>query len=573
MPAALHAQGRARVLCMWCRQGVVASRLKPCTTTTPSTDPAMAAAASSGDAVLPLADAPRKRLRVKTNVQEASFSPFPADEVTDAHRAVYLVTFPHPQQAESADGRVFAAPETLTREGIALALRDAASHPMHTEQWRRRHPGSHPPTAEIQMLTVFREFHAGVNGARGHGHYHVAVLFSTSVRFAPLKRALLWVHGLATHWSCTHTGYWSAVRYGRMPTRTKPLAALDPAPFAWALASPHPPLDTCVYEPTTARALEARRLRLEQDASARGKAPPRVREVDVWPLVVASGVRMSANSMHAEQRLIQYAKAHCSDAMIAFLFKNRHRLAAFIRDAWAWEEVESLLERADRPRMEVLHRACSAACQCRGAWLQYVAMSLYANGIDARELCHYTLNALERGRHESVKAVVLLGRRGGEGKSLFFQPLGALFGNEYVQRTPQPGRFPLLGLDTKKVALLDEWHFDQDVLPLPIQLLWLEGKPVPITLPQNIAGQSGHLMYHGDAPIFITAPEEVLRGMANTGMAGPTGQWSMLLRRLKLFHFTVPIPEPVHAIEPCARCFASFVLEQARAWRAATAAA
>ena len=57
----------------------------------------------------------------------------------------------------------------------------------------------------------------------------------------------------------------------------------------------------------------------------------------------------------------------------------------------------------------------------------------------------------------------------------------------------------------KKVVLLDEWHFDPDILPLPLQLLWLEGKPVPITLPQNTAGQSGHLMYYGDASIFITA--------------------------------------------------------------------
>ena len=48
---------------------------------------------------------------------------------------------------------------------------------------------------------------------------------------------------------------------------------------------------------------------------------------------------------------------------------------------------------------------------------------------------------------------------------------------------------------------------------MPVQLLWLEGKPVPINMPQNIAGQSGHTMYHGDAPIFITAPEDAMRGM------------------------------------------------------------
>ena len=528
----------------------------------------MSAAGSSGDAVLPVAAAPRKRLRGKTNLQEASRSHVAAeDEVSDAHRSVYLITFAHPQALESADGRALVAPGRFTREGIAQALRDAAANPLHSAEWLQHHPAARPEPVQIKQLTVFREYHMGVNGGRGQMHYHVAVLFHTSVRFTPFKRALLWVHGLATHWSCSHTGYWSAVRYGRMQTPEKPLATLDPAPLCWAANGRHPPIDRCVHEPTTASALDARRVRLEQAASARGKAPPRVREIDVWPLVVASGVRLEGNSMQPENRLIRYAKVHASDAMNAFLFKNRHRLTAFIRDAWAWEEVDLAIETAERPRMEVLQRACSAGCQCGGAWLHYVHMALRANGINVQELCHYTLLALERGRHESVKAVVLLGRRGGEGKSIFFQPLGALFGNEYVQRSPQPGRFPLLGLDTKKVVLLDEWHFDTDILPMPVQLLWLEGKPVPITMPQNIAGQSGHLMYYGDAPIFITAPEEVLRGMVGASMAGPTGQGSMLLRRLKIFHFTVPIPEPPHAIVPCPTCFARFVTEQARQWR------
>ena len=102
---------------------------------------------------------------------------------------------------------------------------------------------------------------------------------------------------------------------------------------------------------------------------------------------------------------------------------------------------------------------------------------------------------------------------------------------------------PDMGLDTKRVAVLDEWHFDPDVLPLATQLLWFEGKIVPITLPQNIVGESGHLEYTGDAPILITAPEEALHGLSGHGIAPPNGHWRMLRRHLKLFHFTVPIPD------------------------------
>ena len=529
----------------------------------------MADAASSGDAWLPVAEPVRKRLRIKTNLQQACAMQVPEAEVADAHRCVYLVTAAHPSQERSADGRRLVAPESMTREAMAAALRDAAAHPLPDEQWQRRHPGRGPQPAELVMLAVFREYHAATAGGPGRAHFHVAVLFATSVRFAPLKRSLLWNHGLATHWSCSHYGYWSAVRYGRMPTPRKPPDALDPVPWTWAAAGAHPPLDECVHEPTTAKALGARRLRVEQAASARGKGAPRVREVDVWPVVVASGVRITGSGVHAEHRLIQYAKSHCSDTMVAFLFKNRHRLAAFIRAAWEWEEVDAALATASSSRMQLLQAALAKGCVCGGDWLHHIQVSFRTNGINAAELCHYTLHALERGRHESVKAVVLLGRHGGEGKSMFLRPLDTIFGEEYVQRCPQPGRFPLLGLDEKKIALLDEWHFDTDILPMPIQLLWLEGKPVPVTLPQNVPGQTGHLVYTGDAPIFITAPEDALRDIMSGGMAAPTGECSMLLRRLKLFHFTVPIPPPQRDFAPCPRCFATFVMANAQEWRAA----
>ena len=509
----------------------------------------------------------RRRLTGKTIVQQGSWSGPSGDEIADAHRAVYLITFSHPQQRHSADGRALVAPEAFTREGIALAVRDAAARPMHSARWLRQHPDHVVRPNDIDMLTVFREFHAEADGTRGHVHYHVAILFAQDHRFAPMKNALLWANGLASHWSCSHTGYWSAVRYGRVPRPTKPQAALDPAPFTWAAAGPHPPLDACVHEPTCAKALEARRTRVEHAASAAGKGAPHVREVDVWPVVVASGVRVDGGSQLAEKRLIRYAKAHCSDPMVAFLFKNRHRLAGLIRDAWAWEEVDTAIATAEMSRTDILHAACSSACQCGGAWLQQVQMSFAANGIDAPELCHHVLQALERGRHESVKVVVLLGRQGGEGKSLFFQPLTPLFGHDAVQRNPQAGRFPLMGLDSKRIVVLDEWHFDPDILPLATQLLWFEGKPITIALPQNIAGQSGHMDYTSDAPIFITAPEEVLRNMAGNAFAPPTGQWSMLLRRLKLFHFTVPIPEPREPIVPCTSCFSLFLTQKAREWR------
>ena len=71
--------------------------------------------------------------------------------------------------------------------------------------------------------------------------------------------------------------------------------------------------------------------------------------------------------------------------------------------------------------------------------------------------------------------MVLLGRIGGEGKSFLLAPLRALYGQGQVQSTPQHGNFPFLGLETKKVVLMDDCCVDDSVLALPTQLLWYEG--------------------------------------------------------------------------------------------------
>ena len=88
------------------------------------------------------------------------------------------------------------------------------------------------------------------------------------------------------------------------------------------------------------------------------------------------------------------------------------------------------------------------------------------------------LALLKEGRREDVPVLVFMGRFGGEGKSFWLGPLRPLFGIENVQPTRQPGNFPLMGLERKRVALVDDGCFD--VLPLPTQLLWYEGKPFPL---------------------------------------------------------------------------------------------
>lgn len=245
----------------------------------------------------------------------------------------------------------------------------------------------------------------------------------------------------------------------------------------------------------------------------------------------------------------------------------RHRLAALIDDVWSWESVSDDLALLGQTRLERFQVCANSQCICGGAWPHVAEWILQANQIDKRQLCSDIYRSIAEGRHESVPVVTLMGRFGGEGKSFFLAPLRSIFGREYVQPRPQPGNFPLLGLETKRCAILDEWDFDEATLPLATQLLWLEGKSFPITRPQN-KDYSGHLLYHGSAPIFITCKEEavgpIIAAAQNAVQQGTASQWTMLLRRLHIYTLTVKVPIPEGCkIAECPSCFAKLVCRYA----------
>ena len=102
-----------------------------------------------------------------------------------------------------------------------------------------------------------------------------------------------------------------------------------------------------------------------------------------------------------------------------------------------------------------------------------------------------------------------------------------LLGKKYVQVHPEKGSFPLLGLNGKKAVVLDDWRFNSRVLPMSFQLLWFEGKPVPVVQPQGGSEPQGHVMYCGTAPIFITTPLDRIEAMeADVRRASADGRGS-----------------------------------------------
>ena len=485
----------------------------------------------------------------------ASAEPDQEPEQPHCVKQVYLVTLPA-LQCQKDDCKGLVCPSTWKHEDVAAVMLDAFRKPVHTNNnasWGKQ-------ATSLDCMVVFRERHAARSpGTLGPFHWHIALKADASFRFAPYKRSLTVHHGIASHWSASHTGFWSAVRYGYIPSPSKQQEDLDPEPLAWHRLGKEMDLFALSQEPTTASALARRRESKVKQASSVGKAEPRPTEFDLYPIIVQQGFQNGPDD---------------HNALVTFAFKNRARLPGLIDDVWSWETVDDFLAEHGKSRVEMLVAAAGASCICQGEWMQTAMQSLLRNGIDPSSLCRDIYRLLEAGRREDVPVLVLMGRYGGEGKSFWLGPLRLIYGIDNVQATPQPGNFPLLGLERKKVALLDDWCFDANVLPLPTQLLWYEGKPFPLTRPQNSNTYNGHLLYRGTAPIFVTCKEKDLGPVQEKAqvalMRGHPSEHTMLLRRLKIYSFKQPLPSRGNAprIPECMQCFARLLLQygQLQAW-------
>ena len=483
-------------------------------------------------------------------------------------REVYLVSLPHPSATHSDCGRELIQPERLSRQEVLQRFLESCASPVYMDA-RSLQAARQVP---LKYVSVFRELHKQSADGIAHAHYHIGVVAQRSFMFLPVKRALL-NRGLASHWSTSHDGYWSVVRYLWWPSPPKkPDGSIDKLAIKWAAPGTlHPDFDECCNQPMTAQALGAKRRKLDRQAAEKDEEAPRLTELDVWPIVVKHKMRNSADDTTTHAQLIAWAKQHGTERMQKFLFKNRARLPALIEDIWKWEEVESSLPAARMGRMDALHAAATAGCKCGGQWARLVKLSFDRNGIDVRALCSDILAALDRGRGPTTPVIALAGSRGGEGKSALLKALVDVFGGSHVFLTPHQRKFPLMELPGKKVAFLDEWRFNDAIVSYPEQMQWFEGSRLTIARPQNIPGSSGHITYEGTAPIFVTTKLADLQRLEELAKDDPvTGQpkhadASMMWRRLRVYTFVTKIPKPADTVTYCGCCFAKLVLSRGAA--------
>ena len=160
---------------------------------------------------------------------------------------------------------------------------------------------------------------------------------------------------------------------------------------------------------------------------------------------------------------------------------------------------------------------------------------------------HSSCNLVPGDDHGPARAkgslVCHAGLHGNERKSFLLRPEGVFVA------PPARSSFLLMGLERARLALLDDWRFNEDIIPSALQLPLFEGAPFIISPPQNQF--SGHLRYAKDDPVFITTLQS-----DHTELKGK----KMVLKRLLVFNFTKPIAIPKPVVQGCAHCFAHFLV-------------
>ena len=129
-----------------------------------------------------------------------------------------------------------------------------------------------------------------------------------------------------------------------------------------------------------------------------------------------------------------------------------------------------------------------------------------------------------------------------------------IFGEEGVFVAPPKSSFPLIGLEKARLALLDDWRFNEDIVPYAVQLSWFEGAPFVIARPQNVF--TGHLRYSKEDPVFITTLLDDLTSVAGKRFL-KQGDVEMMLKRLHVFKFTKKISITKKVAAGCPGCFPS----------------
>ena len=372
--------------------------------------------------------------------------------------------------------------------------------------------------------------------ADGRPHLNLLVRSAAQYRWLPVAKRLLEHHRIHVGFGRNIKTWQEGVIYGTVASEHKPRAGLDADYQQWHKEGTPTPVDQVVPR------------RLQGEGFVR---KVRMTKLAFYDLCVAQNLRTHDEVWARAAELDEQGDR----ALLSYLMENdvKEALAKVAQAAASKEK----LRRAALTREQLLEEfVAKKTCSCSSPGWCYGMMKqvLQANSLDGtfqREV----LGALRAGRAKK-RNICLVG--GSDcGKSFLLKGLRGLF---EVYERPDGGSHQLEDLLTAEVVFLNDFEYDSKApewMPWAFFKDFLEGSPVKVAVPKQ---RGGNTVFEGDAPVFLTAPSEVMLKRYNKEGQAETAQ---MRKRIKYLSLTVEIPEEQRqeVKRVCPHCSARLYLE------------
>ena len=393
---------------------------------------------------------------------------------SDDTRDVYLVTISRVlpgMMAVAGFADVAALSSQQVGEAVKLALDDPLVQVGAAGRPRIREDGV------VRKLVVFRETHTD-----GTPHFHVAVKLQQPRRWGSAKATLKARNGLPSHWSSSHTQFWSAIRYGVIPTEKKPV--VDAAPYQWTHNGEVMDLFDVSQRPFCATMWKRRREQAEKSAAADPTLKKRrFCKLDLTSIIVDKGLQTKV-------QVLDYVQQCGTDEMQVFVHQHQKYLPDMIADAkeWAAARAEAAAERETDWALvcRTAGSACAHGAQCRYAQAAATFFHLNRHVLDKQALAASLRAVILHGPSKVTRVPLIVGASN-TAKSTLVQPFDQLFGKSKVFHKPaMRSSFPLANIrKNKRFLFWDDFRpveYAQETLPVDTYLSLFQGASFEVAL-------------------------------------------------------------------------------------------
>ena len=212
--------------------------------------------------------------------------------------------------------------------------------------------------------------------------------------------------------------------------------------------------------------------------------------------------------------------------------------------------------RAQLTRMEILQEVLEKRkCTCKSQGTCFLLMKevLDKNCIDGN-FQQEVIATLQSGR-KKMRNLCLVGPMN-TAKSYLFKGLTLIF---KTYSRPDGGSYQMEEMLGKELIFLNDFEYDDDAkkwCPWQYFKRFLEGEDLTIACPKN---RGGNQPFDSDAPVFLTAPQEI---SLYRGKQRDEYETKQMRTRVKYCNITAEIKkEDLKEVDPCAHCAARVYLE------------